>query len=151
MVDAYAESECPYAPRVGDFVQERLEDDPYSCIMTGIDVRQLCGVVTTPSFPANMLEIRAVMQSEILEGCEQSPFERLPQPEFGRCAAVEPHADVETVGTLRSRSKAQQHLRRDVFQETCVGLGLLARVVELIDDDHVEVIGGQILLEIQPS
>ena len=45
-------------------------------------------------------------------------------------------ANVESVGAFGCGREAKKYLRVNMTQQVCVGLGLLAGVVEFVDDDH---------------
>src|SRR5215217_258211 len=68
VVDADAESECPHASDIGDFVVERLQDDPGPRVMARKDVGQLGDVVTLAASPPDLLKVGLVMDAEVLEG-----------------------------------------------------------------------------------
>lgn len=53
--------------------------------------------------------------------------------------------DVLAVGALGCSGETQQHLWSKMFKNSRVGLGLGAGVVELINDDHVEPVGGEVI------
>ena len=65
-------------------------------------------------------------------------IEGVPQSQFRRDPAAEELADVHPVGTFRGSGQPQQFPRRHMVEQPTVGLGL--RVVEFVDDHHVEVI-----------
>jgi len=48
--------------------------------VAGVDVGQLRGIVATATSPADVLKVRRVVDTEVLEGREEAAFERLPEP-----------------------------------------------------------------------
>ena len=68
-------------------------------------------------------------------------LDRVPQPQFGSDAAVEVLEDRETVAALRCSRETQEFARPNVPQEAFVGRS--GRVMELVHDHDVEVIGSE--------
>ena len=71
-------------------------------------------------------------------GDEALLVDRVPQPQLGGDAVVEPVQDRQAVAALRRRGQPEQLDGRDVVEEPLVGGG--RGVVELVDDHDVEVI-----------
>ena len=136
VVDAHAEPERPHGPRVTDLVAERFEDLRHPDIRSGVQVRQLRRVVSGPTTPGHGGEVSRVVDTEVVEGREQSLFEGIPQSQFDSDPAVEPTEDVEPVRPLRSCRETQKVRGLQVIEERGVGIG--GGVVELIDDHDVE-------------
>lgn len=65
---------------IGDLVGQHLKDNAGSRVVAGVDVGQLRGIVATATSPADVLKVRRVVDTEVLEGREEAAFERLPEP-----------------------------------------------------------------------
>src|SRR5207253_789807 len=92
--------ERPHPARRLDLVHDRLQDEPNSVAVTGVDVGQLVYVVAATALPLEPIEGDVVMDAEVLERREQALVERLPQPQLDGSAAVEPGPYIRTVCAL---------------------------------------------------
>ena len=81
------------------------------------------------------------MQPEVLERRQQLPLQRLPQAQLHGGAAVEPPPDVAAVGPFGRRGEPEQYARTQALQQP--GVRRRFRVVELVDDHHVERLAGR--------
>ena len=114
------------------------ENYPKSCVVTRVQVGQLTDVVSDSALPPHGREVRAIADPEVLERCQQTALECFPQPELNRDPAIEPAEYVAAISALRGRGQPEQHLGLQMSKERRVRLGLGARVVKLVDHDHVE-------------
>jgi hypothetical protein len=76
------------------------------------------------------------------EGGEVLLVDGVPDSEFGRNPVVEPVEDGEAVASLGGGGEAEELGWLHVVEEGAVGGGF--GVVELVDDDHVEVLGVEV-------
>jgi hypothetical protein len=148
VVDAHAEPEGAHALRVGDAPTDFLQHEPHARLgaVGKVPSRELVAVVAPAAFPRDVVEVDRVLHAEVLERREQSLLERVPQPHLVGGAPVEPAADILAIVALGGGGEPEQHARANVCQQTVVG-GRLG-VVEFVDDDDVEVVGGQLCFEV---
>ena len=147
VLHAHAEAQGPHRIQVGDFVCQFAQDQAQAGVVGGVEVGEgFAGVaVAAPLDPG---EIRAVVESEVVEGAEQALLQGAPEAQFGGDAAVKPMEDVLAAGALGGGGEAQQQHGRQVAQPTLVAGG--GGMVELIDDHHVERVRCQVR-RIEPS
>src|SRR2546423_15495655 len=105
--------------------------------MSGIDIGQLGHVVSGAPLPAHPAEVGRIMESEVLEGREEAALQRLPEAKLDCSPSVEPGAHVDAVRPLRGGRETEKLLGPHMVQKVGVRFGLMARMMELIDDDHV--------------
>src|SRR5688500_15213849 len=86
--------------------------------------------------PAELPQIGAVGDAEVLKGHEEALIDCLPKPQFDGDALVEPLGDVLAVEALGCRSQPEKLRRLEVIEEPVVGRG--SSVMELVDHDDVE-------------
>lgn len=76
--DADAEAEGPHPSGIEDAIPEGLEDEGDVHVVAGVELLEI-GEVVAAAGPTHVLEVHAVMDSEVLEGAEEallSPSER---------------------------------------------------------------------------
>ena len=139
--DADAEAECSHPGGVGDLVLELLEDEPGAGVVAGVEAVEV-GVGVSAGAPVDRGEVGAVGDAEVVERAEQVSGDRVPDAQLSGGAAVEERADVGAVGALGGRGEAEEFTGLKVVEEPSVG-GRLG-VVELVDDDDIEGIRGDL-------
>src|SRR5690606_8451445 len=77
------------------------------------------------------------------ERAESPLVDGIPKAQFGGDAVIEPVQDGQAVAALRCGGKAQQFARPQVYQQVLVA-GCRG-MVELVHDDHVEVVWRKML------
>jgi hypothetical protein len=135
-------------PRVTDAAVQLLEHEPRPRVAAGVKARQLVPVVAPTAPPRDRPEVHRVLHAEVLERREEPLLERVPQAHLVRRPAVEPAAHVAAVVALGCGGEAEEHSRAHVREEPVVGGRL--RVVELVHDDDVEVVGREVAREVHP-
>lgn len=138
----YAEPKRAHASGIVDLILYCLEHASHPDVVAGDDVAQFVDVVTASALPLHGAQIQAVMNPEVGERAEPVLVDRIPQPQFGSDAVIEPLQDRQTIAAFWSGREPEQFDWLDVPEQRLVGG--CSRVVELVDDHHVEVIGRQI-------
>ena len=111
--------------------------------VAGVDVGQGRFVVAVSAAPWDVAQVDAVVDAVIGERRESMLFDRVPQAKLGGDAVAEPVQDRQAIGTFRRRGQSEQFPRRELVHDDAVRR--CRGVVELVDDDHVEVVGRQML------
>lgn len=136
-----AEADGPHGTRVGNRVPDGSEDQPCPCPVGGEQAGQRGTVVLAPS-PVQRAVVGAVSKTEVVQRGEQATFQRVPQPHLRGDTAFKEHVlNIQAVHAFGSRRQAEQLQRPEVVQDSPVRRR--GRPAELVDDDHVEVIGRQ--------
>jgi hypothetical protein len=86
-------------------------------------------------------QVQAIVHAVIRKRRQSMLIDRVPQPQLGRDATAEEVQHVEVVAALWRSRQPEQLSRLDVFQQSLVAAR--GRMVEFIDDDHVEVVRRQ--------
>ena len=139
MLLRHAEAEGAHLAGVEHDPLDRFEQLCDAEVVAREQVAQLLGGVATAP-PGQLAEVRPVSHAEVLERNEEALVDRLPKPQLDRDAMVEPLGDVPTVKPLRRRRQAEQLARPKMVEEPVVAVG--RRVMELVDDDDIERVGG---------
>ncbi len=142
VLDAEAEPEAAHRTGVGEAV-DLLHDEARPGVGTRVGGTQGVGVVPASPPPRDLAEIEPVVDPVVHERREVLLVDGIPQPKFGSDPVVEPLQDREAVASLRCRGQAEQLDRTNVIEQSLVGRR--GCVVELVDDDHVEVIWCQVI------
>ena len=77
------------------------------CRIEGLETRN----IVAPSVERNRGELGTVVNAEVLKRNHQTLVERIPQPQLGGDATIEPGQDGFAVGTLRCCGQSEQDLR----------------------------------------
>ncbi len=77
------------------------------CRIEGLEA----GNIVAPSVKRNRGELGTVVNAEVLKRNNETLVERIPQPQLGGYATIEPGQDGFAVGTLRCCSQSEQDLR----------------------------------------
>src|SRR5664279_3167722 len=111
MVDAHAESKGAHLSGVGDLVDNLLQDESNPGIVSGVEIAQLVNVVAGTALPTQAIEGNVVVGAKVLKRTQQTPLERLPQPQLHSGAPAEPMPDIQAVRALGRGSEPEQHFR----------------------------------------
>ena len=140
VLDAHAEAEAAHRRRLG-VVGHLLHDQAGPGVGAGVGGAQRLDVVAAAPPPRDVPEVEPIVDAEVEEGREVLLVDRVPQPQLGGDAIVEPVQDRQAVAALGCRGQAEQLDRVDVVEQPAVRRR--SGVVELVDDDDVEVVGRQ--------
>ena len=140
VLDADAEAERSHRRGV-DVLVNLLHDEAGPRVRAGVGVGQRLDVVAATAPPRNLAEVETVVDAEVEERRQVLLVDRVPQPQLGGDAIVEPLQDRQTVAAFRRGGEAEQLDGSEMVEHPFVG-GRCG-VMELVDDHDVEVIGGQ--------
>ncbi len=136
---AHAEAEGAELGRVAEVLGHLLEDALGPDVGAGDDVRERPLVVPPASPPRDLPEVEGVGDAVVGERREAVLVDGVPEPELGGDAVVEPVEHGQAVAPLGRGREPQQLRGRQPVQQPAVRRG--RGVVELVHDDHVEVVG----------
>ena len=123
--------------RVG-VLGDLLDDQTSPGVGAGVGVAQRLDVVAAAPPPRDLAQVEAVVDPEVEERREVLLIDRVPQPQLGGDAIVEPVQDRQPVAALRCGGQAEQLDGGEVVEHPFVRGG--GGVMELVDDHDVEVI-----------
>ena len=139
MSDADTEPEGTHRAGVTDVLDDLLDDASRPDVVGRHHVAERGDVVPSASAPRNTAEIEAVVHTVVGKGCEELLVNRVPESEFGSEAPVEEAEDIETVRALGCSGEPEEFARVEVLEDPYVARRW--RVVELVHDDDIEVLG----------
>ena len=116
-----------------------LHDEAGPGVGAGVAVAERLDVVAPAAPPRDVAEVEAVVDAEVEERREVLLVDRVPEPQLGGDAIVEPVQDRQPVAALGRGGEAEQLDGVEVVEHPLVRRG--GGVVELVDDHDVEVIG----------
>ncbi len=120
-----------------------LEDRARPGVGAGVQVAEGVDVVALAPAPRDVGEVEPVVDAEVHERREALLVDGVPQAELGGDPVVEPVQDREVVTTFGSGGEAEQLDGLHVVEKLAVRGR--RRVVELVDDHDVEVIGREVV------
>ncbi len=142
VLDADAEAERAHPGGVVHAPRELLEDESGPGVAAGEEVGELLHVVAAAPPPGNVAQVEAIVDAVVGEGHEAMLVDGVPESQLGGDAPVEPAEDGQSVASLGGRGEAEELARPHVVEQRAIRRG--GGVVELVDDDHVEVIRGEV-------
>ena len=109
----------------------------------GVEIAEGFDVVALAAAPRDVGQVEPVVDAEVHERREPLLVDGVPQPQLGGDAIVEPVQDRQAVAAFRRGGEAEQLPGLHVVEQPAVRRR--RRVVELVDDHHVEVIGREVV------
>ena len=106
VLHAYAEAQGPHRRQVGDFVCQFAQDQVQAGVVGGVHVGEGFGGVAVAA-PFDPRQIGAVVEAEVVKGCQQALLQRAPEAQLGGNAAVKPMEDVLAAGALGGGGETQ--------------------------------------------
>ena len=110
-------------------------------VICGQHVGERHHVVARSTAPGDVAKVETVVDAEVGERSKVLLVDRVPEPKLRCDPTVEVTEDVEPVGAFRCRRQAEQLARLQMFEDPRITRR--GGVVELVDDDHVEVVSLQ--------
>jgi hypothetical protein len=134
----HAEAQRAHPPGVGDLVAQLPQHLGCPRVVAGVEPVKALDVVG-PALPLHPGQVHIVSHAEVMERHQQVGGQRVPERQLVRRPVAEERPHVHAVGALRRGRQAEKFLRPQVVEQPPVGRRLC--VVELVDHDHVEVVG----------
>lgn len=141
--DANAEAKRTNRPEFLDAVDELLHDLASPNVRGGEQRGETVDVIPLSAFPRNVAEVESVVDPVVGERGQVVLIDRVPQAEFGGDAVTEPLQHSQAIGPFWCRGQAEQLHGCEVLKQAFVRFR--CRVVELVDDDHIEAIGCEVV------
>ena len=140
VLDTDAEPETPHRGNL-DVLVDLLHHESSPSVGTRVRLTERSNVVPGAASPRNGPEVEAVVNAVVDEGRQVLLLDRIPQPQLGGNAVTKPVQHGQAVTALRRGRQAQQlprfKMRKDTRVRRC------SRMMELVDDHHIEMISGQ--------
>jgi hypothetical protein len=93
VLDADAEAEPAHRLEVIDVVSELLENEARPNVVRRVDVGERRGVIAVTASPGHAAQILAVVDAVVEERSQAVLFDRIPEPQLGGDAVIEPVQD----------------------------------------------------------
>lgn len=140
MADTCAEGEALHGVQVSDLLLESLQNDiipEASRASLGIELGERVRVIAAVPL-GDVFKRHRVINHVVLEGAEETVFDRLGKSDFCGYSVIEILQDVLSIHTLRGRCQTEKNIRSEVTENRLIAVRRC--VMEFVDYDVVVIV-----------